>query len=287
MILLFANSVCILPRPLAVVTGGTRGIGLATTNRLVRAGTDVIVTYASDHAAAYKVSQSPSVLAAIPGDLAERETRERVFEHVESLRATHRLQAMVHCAGQYAGVTSTNSKGLSKQAAAFGSGAVFSDKGPEMLHMRYYFQLYGEAFTDLCDRSLRLMRAHGGGGALVGISSPGCSLHYKPNPGYDLPGVGKTVMEYASRLIALRAADCGATCNIVVPGVTPTDAWDRLADSQDTDVDLARKLAKKISPRGTTSAREVASVIAFLCSREARSITGATIPADAGVHLRI
>ena len=43
------------------------------------------------------------------------------------------------------------------------------------------------------------------GGSLIGISSPGCTTIYNPQPGYDMPGSGKTIMEYVMRLMALNA----------------------------------------------------------------------------------
>ncbi|KAH8049340.1 hypothetical protein JL720_15647 [Aureococcus anophagefferens] len=77
---------------------------------------------------------------------------------------------------------------------------------------------YGDAYVDLCERGLARMGE--GGGSLVGISSPGCTLTYKANLGYDMPGSGKCVMEYAMRLFALRAAKKNVNCNVVIPGVT-------------------------------------------------------------------
>ena len=71
---------------------------------------------------------------------------------------------------------------------------------------------YGDAYVDLCERGLARMTD---GGSLVGISSPGCTVAYKANLGYDMPGSGKCVMEYAMRLIALRCAGKGVNCNVV------------------------------------------------------------------------
>ena len=71
--------------------------------------------------------------------------------------------------------------------------------------MKYYQRLYGDAYVDLCECGLARM-AEGSGGSLVGISSPGCTTQYNANLGYDMPGSGKCVMEYAMRLFALRCA---------------------------------------------------------------------------------
>ena len=72
--------------------------------------------------------------------------------------------------------------------------------------MHYYQRMYGDAYVDLCERGLARMSAEAGGGSLVGISSAGCTTQYNANLGYDMPGSGKCVMEYAMRLFALRCA---------------------------------------------------------------------------------
>ena len=49
------------------------------------------------------------------------------------------------------------------------------------------------------------------------------------------PGLGKCVMEYTMRLFALRCAGKNINCNVVVPGVTTTDAWGKLAATRGMD----------------------------------------------------
>ena len=125
------------------------------------------------------------------------------------------------------------------------------------------------------------------GGSLVGISSPGCTLHYKPNAGYDLPGSGKCVMEYAMRLFAVRCAGRGINCNVVVPGVTSTDAWGRLAATRGTTKEaLVEGISSRLSLMGSMSPRQLGDAVAFLCSPEGRLITGVSLPVDGGVHLK-
>ena len=64
--------------------------------------------------------------------------------------------------------------------------------------------LYGDTYIDLCEARRGSHTEEGG--SLVGISSPGCTVQYNANLGYDMPGSGKCVMEYAMRLFALRCA---------------------------------------------------------------------------------
>ncbi|KAH8064098.1 hypothetical protein JL721_8505 [Aureococcus anophagefferens] len=145
---------------------------------------------------------------------------------------------------------------------------------------------YGDAYVDLCERGLARMGE--GGGLLVGISSPGCTLTYKANLGYDMPGSGKCVMEYAMRLFALRAAKKNVNCNVVIPGVTATsDAWGKLADARGADVDeMVGGIAGRIAPMGSMAPRAVGDGVAFLCSPAGRAVTGVSLPVDNGVHLK-
>merc|ERR1712070_991272 len=101
--------------------------------------------------------------------------------------------------------------------------------GIDLSTMKYYQRMYGDAFIDLCERGLARM-VSGNGGSLIGISSPGCTPQYRASFGYDLPGSGKTVMEYAMRIYAVKAATKGVNCNVVIPGVTTSDAWSKLAE---------------------------------------------------------
>lgn len=152
--------------------------------------------------------------------------------------------------------------------------------------LEYYQELYGSACIDMWERGLARMGPEGG--SLVGISSPGCTVAYRPQPGYDLPGAGKCVMEYAMRLFALSAAARRVNVNVVVPGVTETDAWQGLAKSRGVDAgNLIRTFADHIVPmKRAMTPRDVGDIIGFICSKRGRWITGVSLPADGGVHLK-
>lgn len=161
----------------------------------------------------------------VGGDLSQTEARDRIFACFDQDFAERSdLCLMVHNAGQYAGITSDNSHGLEAPDGAgkkFGDGTLVQEDGSVSLaYLHFYQKLYSEAYVDLCERSLvRMKEAHAraeessssGGqnniyrGCLIGISSPGCNHNYKISAGYDMPGSGKCVMEFANRYYALRA----------------------------------------------------------------------------------
>lgn len=292
-----AWSAAIVPhRPrVAIVTGGTRGIGLAIARSLAP-DHDLLLAYSSNRSAAdacaAELRSTGTAVTCVQGDLASAASRETLFQVFDECYAsTHDLTVLCHAAGQYIGVTACNDRGLGSggRSLAFGDGS-FNDDG--VAQAKYYLDLYGFGFCHLSEMALQRMRGRGDGGgtggSIVGVSSPGASLHYKPALGYDMPGTGKTMMEYAMRLYALRCASRGINCNVVIPGFTHTQAWERLAAARGrTKDDLMDHMTDRFAPMGAMRAAQIGAVVAFLCSADGRPITGVSLPVDGGVHLRI
>ena len=274
----------------AIVSGGTRGIGKGISTSLAKAGYDLVLTYNSNYDAAlntkkYLTTEYGVQVVCVRGDLTVDSNRRAVFrayDYAYDCGKIGPLSAFVHNAGQYIGLTSDNAEGLPPSMNAFGDSSMNKEG---FSTMGYYQTLYGEAYIDMCEMALgRMVR----GGSIVGISSPGCSPLYKPNPGYDLPGTGKCIMEYASRLYALRGAKRQINCNVVVPGVTETEAWSALADARGTSKEeLLSGITSKIAPMGKMQPIHVGNAVAFLCSEDGKWITGLSIPVDGGVHMKI
>jgi len=290
---------CVLPllapatamRRVAIVTGGTRGIGRGISDALAHDGFDLLLTYntnaeAAEAAAKEIRSAQGCTVECVGGDISQPATRDAIFARFdESFKADHELAAVVHNAGQYVGVTSDNCESLDARPRGFGDGSLLGEDGkPELATMHYYQKMYGDAYVDLCERGLARMT---NGGSLVGISSPGCTVQYNANGGYDMPGSGKCVMEYAMRLFALRCAGKDVNCNVVVPGITTSDAWGKLAATRGTTKEeLVAGISSRLSPMGSMSPRQLGDAVAFLCSPQGRIITGVSLPVDGGVHLK-
>ena len=280
---------CAALKRLAIVTGGTRGIGRGISDALGEAGFDLLLTYNSDAAAAEAAAAELKTahgcgVTCVGGDISLESTRDAIFGAFDAMSDVE-LGAVVHNAGQYVGITSDNADGLKGgPPLGFGDGSLLSDGKFDFAQMHYYQRMYGDAYVDLCERGLARMTA---GGSLVGISSPGCTTQYNANAGYDMPGSGKCVMEYAMRLFALRCAGKDVNCNVVVPGVTTTDAWGRLAATRGTTKDeLVAAISGRLSPMGSVTPRQVGDGVAFLCSPAGRIVTGVSLPVDGGVHLK-
>ena len=130
LVLLLASAAAL--RRVAVVTGGTRGIGRGISEALAEHDFDLLVSYNSDEAAAEQAAgelktKYNCAVACVGGDVSLPETRAKIWETFDEVYgATHRLGAVVHNAGQYVGVTSTNAAGIQATVMRSVSGGAFT-----------------------------------------------------------------------------------------------------------------------------------------------------------------
>ena len=98
----------------------------------------------------------------------------------------------------------------------------------------------------------------------------------------------KTALIGMTRAVALECAQSGVTCNAVCPGSASTPAIEERVQAIMTgehishDAAVEKFLAGKQPSGKFVETRNVAALIAFLCSDAGRDINGAAIPIDAG-----
>ncbi|KAL7526596.1 hypothetical protein ACHAWF_001838 [Thalassiosira exigua] len=305
-------------RPIALVTGGTRGIGRGVAEVLAEDGHDLLLTYHSDREAADAFAEklandhggSGPRVESVGGDISLSSTRDEIFRALDSMvegSGGGRLAVLVHNAGQMVGITSGNAAGIEAGAnfldeegkpglLSLGDGSILDDHGrADFGVLRYYQRMYGEAFVDLCERSLVRMGSRsdegGGGGTIIGVSSPGVNAHYYgPDPSYAMQGWGKSSMEYSMRIYASKAAGRGINVNVIVPGMTATEAWGRIAKNVglDDEAEWVRGLAdRRVPMKRLSTPRDVGKAVSFLCSESGKFVTGIVLPLDGGMHLKL
>ena len=89
-----------------------------------------------------------------------------------------------------------------------------------------------------------------------------------------------------TRSAALEYAARGIRINAVAPGVVMTPLLRRFIDSAPDPVEMRRRVESTNPIPGLPEPEDVASVVAFLASDDARWITGHTIPIDGGSTAR-
>jgi len=254
----------------AVVTGGSSGIGQAIAVRLGLEGVDVAINYAGR----------------IEGAQATRDQIEAGLDAcMERMRSAGRRPLLVQAdvadeaqvgamfeqvAGEYGGVDLLiNNAGIQVAAPSH-------ELDPAAFDRVLGVNLRG-AF--LCARRFVAQRlAGGGGGAIVNVSS----VHQViPKPRFLAYSVSKGAMQNLTRTLALEYAGDGIRVNGIGPGATVTPINRSWIDDPEK-----RAMVEAHIPMGRPGgAEEMAAAAAFLCSAEAAYVTGQTLFVDGGLTL--
>ncbi len=99
--------------------------------------------------------------------------------------------------------------------------------------------------------------------------------------GHTAYAAAKAAIDGAIRCLANELAEKGISINSVAAGMTKTDMLSDFLNNNGEDSDAYRKIVQR-QYLGLGNPEDVANVICFLLSPEARFITGASIPADGG-----
>jgi 3-oxoacyl-[acyl-carrier protein] reductase len=247
----------------ALVTGASRGIGRATASVLANAGAHVLVHYG--RSAQDAESLVASILSkgrranAIRADLGTPEGATLLAKEVRTI-VGERLDVLVLNAG------------ISK-AARLADYTVEDFDSLYATNVRSPFFLVQQLLPILGDGSNIIVISSVGAHAVVG------------KPGLDNP----SLLAYASTKGALETlvknwaailGPRGIRVNAVAPGVIDTDMSNFTKTEAGRDTALGMQALKRIG-----KPEDVADVVAFLASDDARWITGASIPVDGGSRL--
>jgi 3-oxoacyl-[acyl-carrier protein] reductase len=241
---------------IAIVTGGSRGIGRAASIALAEAGAHVLVNYRSNEEAAsetlrlleqaggqgellgFDVSDPDSVEAAIKGAITRH----------------GRIDILVNNAGISIDqlLLRVSVKDLETTWATNVNGAVFCTKA--------------------CIRPMMKNRW----GRIINLSSV---VAESGNPGQVVYSASKAALLGVTRTLAREYGSRGITVNAIAPGFIETDMTADLPDA-------ARQAIVEQTPLGRIgSPKEVAAAVVFLASDEASYITGQVVRVNGGMHV--
>ena len=243
-----------MPERVALVTGGSRGIGRAACAELARGGWAVAINYRSDAEAAKETLELVEAAGAegivVQGDVSRPDQVEAMFSHVED--ALGAVGVLVNNAGVRADTL----------------GARMSDEAwAEVLDTN----LTG-AFA-CCRRALRSMIRQRGG-RIVNVASVAA---LRGSPGQANYSAAKAGLVGLTRSLAREVARTNVTVNAIAPGLIDTDLTISLTPQQ------RQQLVAEIPMGRAGTPEEIAHLIGFLCSDQASYITGAVLVADGGM----
>ncbi|MFZ5827856.1 MAG: SDR family oxidoreductase [Bacillota bacterium] len=244
---------------IALVTGGSRGIGRASALRLAARGMTVYIGYKQNGEAAAEVAR----LAGEAGG--------RGIPVQADLEDAGAVKAMLGQIREEAGGLDL----LVANAAA----TAFKPTLEQRLHnLRRTFSLSVESFLLMVQEAVPLMQGRQG---TIIVMSGYDSIRYVPLHG--VLGAAKAAMESLVRTLAVELAAEGIVVNAICPGPVETDSVKVMCGEAWPDVAAAFARA---TPAGRVGRPEdVAGIVAFLAGPDARWITGQTIVADGGLTL--
>jgi enoyl-[acyl-carrier protein] reductase III len=246
-------------RPVALVTGSSRGIGRASALLFAERGYDVVVHYRREAEAAERVAKEVQEGAAdalvVQGDLAEADVPGRIL--AETAERFGRLDVLV------ANAAATAFKPLLEVGAR---------------HHDLTMRTVVQSFQHLSQGAVPLKA--GRPGAIVAVSGFD-SIRVVANHG--LLGAAKAALEQLVRYLAVELAPHDIAVNSVLPGMISTDSARLWAESSHPGGWAAFEAER--APGTIIAPEQIAEIIAFLCSPAGRCIRGQNLIADAGITL--
>jgi len=263
----------------ALVTGGSRGLGRADALTLARAGADVAI-------ADIQVESDTDESIDRYGPLAQAaRTQGMVYTEatVDEIRALGRNSIAIRCdvtdRGQVNSAVQrvTGELGsvdiLVNNAGTLDHLGQIADQSPELWERDLAVNLSG-AFN--CAQAVWPQMRERGWGRIVNMASVAGTLGGFGQASYSTTKAGLLGL---TKSLALEGARHGITCNAIVPGVIGTEAFNF------GNPEMNERMIRRTAFRRPGEPQDIANAIAFLCSDLASYITGVGLNVSGGIEL--
>jgi len=233
----------------AIVTGASQGIGLAVAKRLYIDGAKLVLTFLPEHGRAEEVTAqigaSINRVVVVPGDLREVDFVPRLFDAAQRRFGAPDIVAAIAGVNLNKNVIDTTEEDYDR---------IFD------INCRATFLIFREAARTIRDS-----------GRIIGVSS---NMVLQGRAGHALYAGSKAAIEQFAKTLAKELGGRGVTVNAIAPGPTDTQMVSQ----------LSRETAPGITPLSRLGRPDdVADVVRFLASDDARWITGQIIGVNGGI----
>ena len=246
----------------ALVTGGSRGIGRACALRLASHGADVVVNYVSAHSAAMEVADQIQAMgrnvAIVKADVSQRDDVEAMADYIKSEFGV--LDILVNNAA----------------TGGFRPLLITSDRNFEAA-----MNINVRPLIYLVQTLLSLLEAGEDRAKVVVMSSHGSHMAL---PMYGTIGGSKAALESLTRHFALELGDRGINFNVVKAGLVETDSTRRIPGAE--EIFAGRTYKTMVGDRYLT-ADDVADAVLYLSSSMSDLVQGETLTVDGGAAIHV
>ncbi len=236
---------------IAIVTGASRGIGRGIAERLGQDGATVVVNYSGSQ------QEAEEVVAAIASSGSKAIALQANMGSITDIR--HLFQETINHFGQL---------DILVNNAGVAVGAAIAEVTEEDYERVFDINVRGVLFA-LQEAARRMNN----GGRVINISS---TTTIFPEPGMAVYAASKAAVKLLTQVLATEVGDRGITVNTVTPGPTVPGMFANLPPNIQQQAAASSPFNRLGTPQ------DIADIIAFLVSEEARWLTGQDICANGG-----
>ena len=246
-----------------LITGSGRGIGRMIALRFGQLGADVVVNFFRNRSPAEETAEEIRAMGrralVVKANVGKIEDLAAMFAKIDATFGG--LDVFIHNAasGYNRGVLEQKPKGWD-----------------------WTMNINARSFLFAAQHAVPLMQEHGGG-AIIAISSLGSE---RVIPDYVTVGASKAALETLVRYLGVELADKKIVVNAVSPGLVDTDALRHFASFEEYGQKVIREVGTNTPAGRLVTPDDVADVVCFLASSQAKMICGQTIVLDGGYSLR-
>lgn len=250
-------------KKIALITGGSRGLGKNMALSIARKGMDVILTFRTNEDEAkqtvQEIESAGQKAIALPLDMTDTGSLDGFVESVLAALTSGWDTQTFHFLINNAGMGAT---------------VPFAEVTDEL-----FTDFLNVHFKGIYFLTQKLLPYIGSGGGIINISSGTTRF---ANPGYSVYASMKGAVEVLTKYMAKELGSKGIRANVVAPGPIETD-FNNAAIRSNPQM---KQILSNLSPLGRVGYPEdIGSVVAFLCTDDAKWINGQRIEVSGGINV--